>query len=61
MTLLLNLAFIQKPQKPLTDEGLHKSSQEESTLSINGKCHSTYLCLRMCPLSIYGNVILACT
>ena len=41
MTLVLNLAFIQKPQKPLTDEGLHKSSQEESTLSINGKYHST--------------------
>ena len=41
MTLLLNLAFIQKPHKPLTVEGFHKSSQEESTLSINGKCHST--------------------
>ena len=41
MIFLLNLAFIQTSQKPLTDEGAHKSSQEESTLSINGKCHST--------------------
>ena len=49
MTLLLNLAFMQKPQKPLTEEGLHKSSQEDSTLSINGKCHIYVLVCVYCP------------